>query len=68
MTLLNDTVSYVARLIENGRVRQTIEFEARDDADAWATANEGVDPLRGLWVEVTRKANPQQPLELSVEP
>ena len=68
MTSRDDAVCYVARLVENGRVRQTIEFEARDDAEAWATANEGVDPLRGLWVEVSRRPDPQQRLDLPVEP
>ena len=37
---------------------------ATDDNSAWEAANDGIDPLRGLWVEVRRKPDPQQRLEL----
>ena len=57
-------IDYVARLIVNGRVQQTIEFEAADDASAWRIGNDGVDPLTGAWVEVKRKPKPQHELPL----
>jgi len=61
---MSDPRTYIARLIFNGQVRQVKEFEAKNDASAWRMANDGVDPLRGLWVEVTRKPSPQQSLPL----
>ena len=57
-------IDYVARLIVNGEVRQVKEFEATDDAAAWRIANEGIDPLAGMWVEVKRKPDPQPALDL----
>lgn len=44
---MTDRIDYVARLILHGRVQQVIEFEAGSDAEAWAIANDGIDPLRG---------------------
>ena len=63
---MNDTpgIVYVARLIGVDGPRQTMEFEALDDRTAWRQANDGIDPLAGLWVEVTRKADSQQPSDL----
>jgi hypothetical protein len=55
---------YVARLIGPEGVRQVLEFQAPDDTTAWEAANDGIDPLLGLWVEVRRKPDPQQRLEL----
>ncbi len=61
-----ETTTYIARLIWAGGVHQTLEFEARSDAEAWEKAHNHpvVDPLRGIWVDVQRKPNPQQQLEL----
>jgi hypothetical protein len=59
-----DTVPYIARLIVDGRVHQEIEFSAVDDREAWRIAHEGIDVLRGMWVEVARKPDPQRPLDL----
>jgi hypothetical protein len=56
---------YVARLIGPEGVRQTLELAAPDDTTAWLEANDGIDPLRGLWVEVKRKPDPQQQLDLT---
>ena len=61
---MTDRIDYVARLILYGRVQQVIEFEAGSDAEAWAIANDGIDPLRGLWVEVQRKPDPQEQFDL----
>lgn len=62
--MTNKPQEYIARLIVLGQVHQVIEFEAADDATAWRMGNDGVDPLRGTWVEVTRKPEPQLPLDL----
>lgn len=56
--------TYLARLIVNGAVRQVIAFEHTDGSSAWIDANDGIDPLKGMWVEVTRKADPQGTLDL----
>ena len=64
----DSTFGYVARLIMAGRVVQTLEFEAADDRSAWLHANEGIDPLRGLWVAVQRKPPPQQEMDLPPAP
>lgn len=61
---MSNSLTYTARLIYNGRIRQVKEFEAPDDATAWRAANDGVDPLLGAWVEVKRKPSPQQALPL----
>ena len=61
-------ISYIARLILSGRVVQTQEFEAADDRAAWLHANDGIDPLRGLWVAVERKPDPQQAMDLLPAP
>ena len=61
-------ISYIARLILNGQVVQTIEFEAANDEAAWLEANAGVDPLRGIWVAVDRRPDPQQALDLPPGP
>ena len=61
-------ISYIARLILSGRVVQTQEFEAADDRAAWLHANDGIDPLRGLWVAVERKPDPQQAMDLPPAP
>jgi len=55
---------YVARLVVAGNVRQEIEFEAPDPEAAWMEGNDGIDPLKGLWVEVTEKKEPQRRLPL----
>jgi len=55
---------YVARLIAAGNVRQEIEFEATDPEAAWMEGNDGIDPLKGLWVEVTEKKDPQRSLQI----
>jgi hypothetical protein len=55
----------VARLIGPEGVRQELEFEAPDDTTAWLIGNDGIDPVRGLWVEVKRKPDPQQQLDLT---
>ena len=55
---------YVARLIGPEGVRQTLEFMAPDDETAWFEAHDGIDPALGLCVEVKRKPDPQQKLEL----
>jgi len=60
---MDDTITYIASLIINGRVAQRQEFEALTDDIAWCEANEGVDPLLGRWVEVRRKPDPQQDLQ-----
>lgn len=44
-------MKYLARLIENGRIVDTIEFQA-DPKEAWKKANDGVSPLEGRWVDV----------------
>ena len=62
------TYPYIARLIQAGRVVQTLEFEAADDRAAWLHANDGIDPLRGLWVSVERKPDPQQAMDLPPAP
>jgi len=59
---------YIAQLILSGRIIQTLEFEAADDRAAWLHANDGIDPLRGLWVSVERKPDPQQAMDLSAAP
>ena len=56
--------TYIAKLIVNGVVRQVLEFEDVDERKAWLMANEGVDPLSGAWVEVSRKAEPQGRLDI----
>ena len=56
---------FVARLIDGGRVRQVIEFEATDPTVAWFEANDGIDPLSSRWVEVQPKPEPQGELQLS---
>ena len=61
---LDEKNVYIARLVVNGVVRQVIEFEDIDERNAWVTANEGVDPLSGTWVEVSRKAEPQRRLDI----
>ena len=61
---LDQPIHYIARLILAGRVVQTQEFEAADDRAAWLHANDGIDPLRGLWVAVERKPDPQQAMDL----
>ena len=53
------SIVYIARLIGAAGPRQTMEFEALDDQAAWRHANDDIYPLAGLWVEVTRKADPQ---------
>ena len=60
------TITYIARLVWAGGVHQVLEFEANSDAEAWEKAHNHpvVDPLRGIWVEVQRKPDPQQHLEL----
>ena len=55
---------YVARLIGPEGVRQTLEFMAPDDETAWFEAHDGIDPALGLCVEVKRKPDSQQQLEL----
>ena len=62
------TNAYIAQLILSGRVIQTLEFEAADDRAAWLHANDGIDPLRGLWVSVERKPDPQQAMDLPTAP
>ena len=62
------TKVYIAQLILSGRVIQTLEFEAADDRAAWLHANDGIDPLRGLWVSVERKPDPQQAMDLPPAP
>ena len=62
------TNAYIAQLILSGRVIQTLEFEAADDRAAWLHANDGIDPLRGLWVSVERKPEPQQAMDLPPAP
>ena len=62
------TYPYIARLIQAGRVVQTLEFEAADDRAAWLHANDGIDPLCGLWVSVERKPDPQQAMDLPPAP
>ena len=53
---------YTARLIENGRIVETIEFEA-DPREAWKKANDGVNPFDGRWVCVTEsRRGPNQKL------
>ena len=59
-----DSIAYIARLMRFDGVRQTKEFEAPNDQTAWREANDGIDPLTGLWVEVVRKRDPQQSLDL----
>ena len=54
----------VAILIGPEGVRQKLEFFASDDTTAWLEAHDGIDPVSGLWVEVKRKPDPQQILEL----
>lgn len=54
---------FIARLIEVGRVRQAIEFEASDHTAAWSAGNDGIDPLSGRWVEVKPKPEPQRQLQ-----
>lgn len=63
---MDQKITYIARLIYVGGVHQEIEFEAEDDAKAWSIAYDHpvVDPLRGVWVEVRRKPDPQLPLDL----
>jgi hypothetical protein len=56
---------YVARLIGPEGVRQELEFQAPDDTTAWLIGNDGIEPVLGLWVEVKRKPDPQQPLDLT---
>lgn len=57
---------YVGRLVYVGGVHQTIEFEAENDEQAWQMAHNHpvVDALRGVWVDVQRKPEPQQRLPL----
>jgi hypothetical protein len=55
---------YVARLIGPEGVRQKLEFLASDDETAWQEANDGIDSVLGLWVEIKRKPDPQQKLAL----
>lgn len=62
------TNAYIAQLILSGRVIQTLEFEAADDCAAWLHANDGIDPLRGLWVSIERKPDPQQAMDLPPAP
>ena len=59
---------YIAQLILSGRIIQTLEFEAADDRAAWLHANDGIDPLRGLWVSVERNPDPQQEMDLPPAP
>ncbi|MEW8015087.1 MAG: hypothetical protein AB2807_09970 [Candidatus Sedimenticola endophacoides] len=61
---MDETTTYIATLIINGKAYQRQEFEALTDAAAWRQANEGVDPLQGRWIEVRRKPDPQQDLRL----
>lgn len=55
---------YVSRLVVAGRVHQEIELEAPDPEAAWMEGNDGIDPLKGLWVEVTEKKDPQRSLQI----
>lgn len=57
-------VTFIARRVSLGAVVQESEFEATDAASAWRTANLGVDPLAGQWVEVSAKRDPQQRLDI----
>ena len=68
VTTASKVYPYIARLIQAGRVVQTLEFEAADDRAAWLHANDGIDPLCGLWVSVERKPDPQQAMDLPPAP
>lgn len=51
--------TFIARLIRQGRVQQTLELDAPHEQAAWTIANDGIDPLSGQWVAVHRKPDPQ---------
>ena len=42
---------YQARMIVHGAVVKQLAFEADTPLEAWAIANDGIDPLSGTWVE-----------------
>jgi hypothetical protein len=51
---------YDAKLIDRGVIKGTSRFKARDELDAFTEAHDGVDVLKGQWVEVkpvTKKKN-----------
>jgi len=54
--------TYIAQLIGPDGIRQTLEFEAANDSAAEQEANDGLDPVNGLWASVQRKPDPQQGL------
>lgn len=61
---MTDRIDSVARLILHGRIQPVIESEAGRDAETWAIANDVIDPLRGSWVEVQPKPDPQERFDL----
>jgi hypothetical protein len=52
-------MKYLAKMINNAQVNQQIEFEADNPLEAYAIANDGIDPLTGVWVETRIKPEPQ---------
>ncbi|WP_038082182.1 hypothetical protein, partial [Thioalkalivibrio sp. ALgr3] len=57
-------MTYLARLVELGRVVGAARFEARSLEEARKTADESVDWLKGQWAEVTEWVKPEEPLNL----
>lgn len=63
--------TFNARLIYLGCVRETKTFDVPDcktpaetNAKAWAAAHEQLDPLRGVWAEVTEAPAQPEPFDL----
>lgn len=51
-------MKYQAKMISNAKVIQQLEFDADTPIDAYAIANDGIDPLSGQWVEIRRAPEP----------
>ncbi len=51
---------YNAKLIRCGRVVGIAELDAPDDEMALSEANDGIDVLKGEWVEVKKKTSKQE--------
>lgn len=44
-------MNYKARLIHNGKLQGETSFES-EPKDAYRTAHDGIDPLKGIWNEL----------------
>jgi hypothetical protein len=64
-------MKYQAKLINQAHVMQIMEFDADTPIEAYAIANDGIEPLSGIWVETRIKPQPQSrpdPSKLAAKP